>query len=423
MTKTNLAGMVEMAFAPEVAAPLPPDPELKPARPLVLQPIVLSGATVAFGEREQDLFFSRADLALAAVSHLVNETIRVERVDLSAGRSINTTLMPAALKCVDFSPDGKLLLTENEPVGLVGPDRIDVWNIEAAAPRHVIGFKPYDELEGGARGIVWGRFLPNDRIATVNSQGRLIVWDFKANAIWSITIEAQRRRAFLSPGRKYMAAIVGSSIPILDVQTGKTLKRLTGLPIGTEGGIRFGDIALCFRPDGKELAMAARDVLFAYDLSSSALTHEVYPPISEESIDFGHARLSYCSDGYILAPGDFVSGEQLLVGLDQQMVVWRYTPDKFHGLGPNGCFGGRYWYTAPPLSGSKSKPTLMSVLLPDNTVRAALAHMNFDNQMAVHPGATISLEMRELGLEPCCRSRGGSASPRATARSTTSPIT
>lgn len=391
VSKTNLSAIVEMAFGVDASGPLAPDPELKATRPAAVQPIILSGATGAFAEGEQDLFFSVGDIGIAAVSHVVDETLRVERVDLLAGHSLNTVLMPAALKCADLSPDGKLLMTHNVPQELSGPDRLDVWNIEGPSPRQVINFKPYETLERDARGIHWSRFISNDRVATLNSQGKLIVWDLKANGIWSITIEAYHQRLFLSPGRKYLAVIMGSGIPILDAQTGKTLKRLD-LPVAGKNGIHGGDISLCFKPDGKELAVGAQDFLFIYDLSSGAIKHELYPAISG-TVPVARARFNYCSEGYILAPGAFLGGEQLLVGLEQQMVVWRYTPDKFHQLGPNGCFAGRYYYPAPPPLGTKGKPTLVSVALPDDKVRAALAQVNFDNQMAVHPGVSVSLEV------------------------------
>lgn len=323
VTKANHDAVVEVAFAIDATAPLPPDPELKGARPFSVQPIILSGATGQFGEREENLFFSSGATGIAAVSHEVNEAIRVERVDLMAGRSMNTVPMPAALKCVDLSPDGKLLLTHNVPKDLAGPDRLDVWNIEGASPRHVISFKPYDLLEGGARGIQWSRFFSNDRLGTQNSQGKLIAWDLKGNGIWSATTEAFRQRLFQSPGRKYLGVIAGSSVVILDAQTGQTMKRLTDMPTAGRG-MQGGEISLCFKADCKEIAVAAQDFLFTYDLSSGALKRELYPAVSGSTPVFGRSHLSYCSEGYILSPGDFVSGEQLLVGLDQQVVVWRY---------------------------------------------------------------------------------------------------
>src|SRR5205085_10031602 len=92
--------------------------------------------------------------------------------------------------------------------------------------------------------------------------------------------------------------------------------------------------------------------------------------------------------------GSWVGGEQNLVGLELGMVVWQYVPAKFQRLESVALLAGRYWYAVPPPNGSKGKPQLIGVQVPDAKVREALAKLNVSTELAVKPGSSVSLEVQ-----------------------------
>jgi hypothetical protein len=385
------SGIQEIALGVDPGTPLSPDAEPKSAHPLAAQPILMAGSSGTFGERDRDILFASTEAGIAAVCHLLNEVTRVERIDLAAGRSLNTVTLPGPSRGMDLSPNGKLLLSHNVKFGFGVSDRLDVWNIVGGSePQRVISFKPYEDLEGGARDVQWGQFITNERFVTLNSEGRIILWDVNGKGIWAVHAAAHNTGIAISPSRKYLAVNGGPTIAILDAQTGGTLRLITDVPAintGPHPGPRQDKFSFAFKPDGAELAIATQDLLFTFDLTSGAVSHEVYPSIPAS--DF----LCWCGGNYLLAGGSFVGGEQYLVGVDQQMIVWQFVRPPHGHFNAGRYFGGRYWYTAPPLPPAKGKPVMIGVAMPDPKVAAALSKIKFDDQMAIHPGVSVSLQV------------------------------
>src|SRR5437016_2601763 len=79
LSKPDRGEVQEIAVGIEESAAVAADPELTPPRPVLTRPIVLAGASGAFAEHVQALLVSGGDVAIAAVTHVVDEKARLER--------------------------------------------------------------------------------------------------------------------------------------------------------------------------------------------------------------------------------------------------------------------------------------------------------------------------------------------------------
>jgi hypothetical protein len=383
-TQISRDKLAEMAIDADANAPFVPDADLKP-KPLFSKPIAMAGATGVFAEHVEQTFFSSGDAAILLAVHRADETQRLDRLDLSAGRSLGAPALPPGRTPRDLSPDGNLLLTLNQSEHLERPDRLDVWNIEGADIKQLISFRPFAGSTRDEHGIEWARFVAGNNVAVLSGEGRLMVLGPKGNALWAIGIEQFGQALALSANRKQIAFFSEQAIAILDTQSGKTLRVLRD-PIKNRQ-VR----ALAFKPDGKQVAEAGQELLLVYDIDGGRVKNELYPDIPQPALQQVDRGIGFLSEGYVLTYGSWTGGEHNIIGLEQQMTVWRIGGKAPYGTHVAGVFGGRFWYVAPPAHGGK--PVLISSALPDKDMLAALNGLNLSKEMAVHPGMSVSLDV------------------------------
>ncbi|MDB5302719.1 MAG: hypothetical protein JWM97_268 [Phycisphaerales bacterium] len=387
LTATDRAGVRDVVFGggDVDAFQLAPDAQAKPAKPIVVNPVALQGGTGEFFDHVTAIFFSSPDAAIAAAVHIdaapgKPKRVRVERVDVSAGKSLNTAEIPGDVEPLDISPDGKLLLDHSSGFGFGVSARLDIWQIDAAGEATPgASFVPFDNRPPNNRDISWARFVDVDHVLAMSSEGSISLWEWrKAKAVWSAQAEAMVKPVLSGNGKYVAVAIKGNEILIAEALTGKTLGRL-----GTDG--TWG-LKLAFKPDGTQLAATGQDLLFVWDLATGKKLHDLSP------VGVMGQSVAWAGEGFVLLDG------QSLVALDKKMVAWVYENPAAPGGQGNACaaFAGRYWYAAAPAARG-GKPALVSAALPHEAARRAALAINLDQEMIIKPGATVSLEVTVAG--------------------------
>src|SRR5947209_764944 len=131
LTAVDRSGVSEAAIGMSQEAAIVPDAEPKPAHPPVGRPIVMTGATEEFFEKDAAILCSGADVMMAAVCHELKDALTIERFDLAGGRSLNTLHFSIPkLSGLDLSVDGKRLMTYARKDGFGNSDEVQVWSAE-----------------------------------------------------------------------------------------------------------------------------------------------------------------------------------------------------------------------------------------------------------------------------------------------------
>jgi hypothetical protein len=64
---------------------------------------------------------------------------------------------------------------------------------------------------------------------------------------------------------------------------------------------------------------------------------------------------------------------------------------------PAGAYAGRFWYAASPEPGHSGKPALVGVVLPDDQAKRAIDGIKLEEQLLVHAGSRVSLDVSVPG--------------------------
>lgn len=347
---------------------LTPDPARAPApRAVAGQPVVLRGGSGdVFQKVTSPVFASEVNHALLIYLDTSRDgRAAVERVDLGAGRSLGVVQLPVIVTPLDVSSDGKRLLARTAGIHFAEAARLDVWTVDASQPAHVVSFVPYGDRERHERNIAWARYIGQDRVATMNGEGRLIAWDAEAaKAIWSADVA--NVTPALSGGSGQMAVVVESQLLVINPADGASLASMD-LAMKPSSG------RLSFRPDGKQLALASDGVLKVWDVATGRL-------VSESPYDGGTAEsIDWSADGFVLVNGE------ILIDLAQKMPLWRY-----QGTEASGSFAGRLWYIVPADSGGKN--VLASAVIPADAVQRAAAGAGATDIWAAKPGTSVTID-------------------------------
>ena len=355
------------------------DAETKPAKPPALEPLVLKGSTGTFFDRIKRFSMSRPEANIAAAVYS-NEPpgkpadVRVERINLAsaAAQSLGTSTLPVSVEPLDFSPDGKLLLARSNGFGFGTSGRLDIWDVEASDAKQVASFIPFDNQQPTNRDIKWARFVDTDHVMILGGKGQVSLWDFrKAKEIWSAEAESQEGPALSTNGKYLAVSIKGGEVAIVESLTGKVMGRLS---VESNWGLK-----LSFKPDGTQLAGASDDQLTVWNLTTGKVAYDL------TLVGVSGQQIAWPSEGFILLDG------RSLVALDKKMVVWTYQSDAGAAPLAGATYAGRYWYVAA--GGSGNKPVLVSVNMPHEAARRAALAVNFDAEMIVKPGSTVSFDV------------------------------
>lgn len=242
---------------------------------------------------------------------------RVVRVELAgSGRVSEPVVLPRRAVAFSVSADGKLLLAK----GTV-PDVGRYLTIYAmgggSQPQAVARWRTT-----GDKGITWGAFAGAGHAVTLDEAGVVTGWELPpaagataggerlpgAKAVYRIDLGMRMGATpVLSPGGRYMAAVVGGRAMFFDTATGGT--------VGVVEGINWPHGNVSFRPDGKQVSVSDVQRINVLDAASGKVERTV--PIPQ---DFAPPMQSvrWLSKTHVLM------GETYLVDLERRRVIWRY---------------------------------------------------------------------------------------------------
>lgn len=381
LTPTDHSAVREISLegAPPLAQ-LAPDAAARPAAPFVTHNLPLKGYSGEFFDSPAALLLS-ASSGTAAVLHRnappgnPSAKIRVERIDLKAGQSLNVAALPLDLEPLDFSADGKLFLGRTGAFGPGKGARLDVWDVSSGEQaKHVVTLLPFDKGEEEPEAVNWAAFVGADHLLALSRGGRLSLFAFRTGAeIWTAKIGIVNPVA-ISPNARYVATAHDRQVLVLDAMTGKP-----------QGNLELGEVGaatLSFKPDGSRLAWEASEQLKIWDTASGKLVNDL------TLVGVRGSSIEWAAEGYLLLD------HSLLVELKKQAVVWTY--DGLRDRGRNETttsFDGRFWYIseAGGAQGSR-RPVVASIALPDDSVKGILAAVG-EPRMAIKPGMSVSLDV------------------------------
>ncbi|HVK16521.1 MAG TPA: PQQ-binding-like beta-propeller repeat protein [Fimbriiglobus sp.] len=330
------------------------------------------------------------------------------RVDLATGKPTGRAELPHVARLADVAPDGAAAVT----VDAEDHRRLDVWDLGAGA--HVAGWRPAAVREPGGE-LLYVSMLSADRVLTLTRGGDLAVWSVpQAKAVYTTRLPGLGVPA-RSPGRKYLFALQGDTVRVIEAATGKLAGDLPtdaapppayplppyALPPGPWS---FPPLAL--RPDGGEL--------------TALLTQPAGLPPQLRRWDLNTAKLSYRSA--ITGPGvspavslryagpdHLLLADKDLLGLESRDVEWRYTRPQT--VQPATSADGRYWYVvgdfshqAAAIAGAGPAEALATAVLVAAELphpaavaaRQAVAANTADNLLG--PGKAVRLKLDLAGV-------------------------
>lgn len=300
---------------------------------------------------------------------------RVQKVDVSAGKVVATYDLPPETMLVDVSPDGKRALLRSEGLGLGTRGRIDVFDISAAQPKHVVSFEPYKGEKSNNNDVGLARFVDNDHLLTSNGQGRVALWQGPAaKAVW--VINAGSNGGFgLRPDRAVIALAADRALHLLDAKSDASLGQV-------EAEERVANPR--FNEDGTRLAASAgENRLQLWDLQAPKLVHDV--PLQRDVV-MGAVR--WLDGGLLLL------GNRDVLDPGKGVVVWQYLqPGGGEALlQVAGRFGLISEGAADRAGRGEGQRTLSFFTLPHPPVYERAKALPASGVLLVRPGAKISLE-------------------------------
>lgn len=361
-----------------------PDPLAKLPKPLLGRPIALKNKL----NEVQQVVCSAAEGAQAAVAITTldrnevsgnvlaaGQTTVLERYDLTNGKRISQSPLPAVCEPAGLSPEGgRILLRDAEK-----RERLDVYTSAGGELKHLVGWRPYEKDSGADRSIAWTAFLDQHRVLTLSAAGKLILWAVPDCRAVYVLKDALQGTAVLSPNRKLLAGVAAGSIRVFDPVTGR---RLGEAPApSSEGGDKPGLIAAAFRPDGQQLAcLLAGGVLARVDVATGKVLSEFPCPAAPGP------WLDWCGPRHVLV------NNQSLIDLDRQWKVWHYVG----GRQAIGSPDGRHWAAYETFSNAPAY--LGGITLPEKNLEKIVALVADKKAPAlVRKGSSVTLRLEAAG--------------------------
>lgn len=357
---------------------LTPDPEPASALALASRGIPLSknasgkqGPHAGFFENAKTMSISPASgqavIALVDESPGTERTTRLERCDLATGRSLGSVELKGNSVPLDADPMGQFLVARSDNFHIGTHGRVDLFDVTAGPPKHVISWLPYGDRDWGQRDVQFAAFADRDHVCTVDGTGKLTMWNAgQAKALYSVATFQGSIPAASGSG-KYLAVLAANGVFVLDAKSGNPLARFTGQPGYYP--------RLSFRPDGKQLACVSNGLVQVWDVESGQMVHEVFLPTQ-----FAANSVAWPSDGYLLLNGGS------LVDLERRIVLCQYSGGSEAGA----AISGRQLFVAKNADHSS---TLVHAALPHAAAKKLAAGLNADALLAIKPGAEVSVRI------------------------------
>ena len=355
---------------------LAPDPEPASALALASRGIPLSkiqgkGPQGGFFEHAKAMTIApatgQAVIALVDESPGTERTTRLDRVDLATGKSLGSAELKGNSVPMDADPMGQALLCRSDNFHIGTHGRVDLFDVTAKEPKHIISWLPYGERDWPQRDVHFAAFADRDHLCTVDGTGKLTMWTAgQAKALYSVATFQGSAPATSGTG-KYLAILAPNGVFVLDAKTGNPLARFNAQP---------GYFPrLSFRPDGQQLACVSNSLVQVWDVQSGQLVNEVFFPTP-----FSVNTIAWPSDGYLLLNGGS------LVDLERRIVLCQYTGGSEFGA----VFGGRQLLVA---KGADHSSTLVHAALPHANAKRLASTLNADALLAIKPGAEVSVRI------------------------------
>jgi hypothetical protein len=395
LTEADLAS-AKTVHPPLGGAPLTykPDPAGDGSK-LAVRPIALACA----GKEIESLRFSHAGAGRVVVElkgpepgpfQPATKAAALERYDLVTGRKLGRFDLKFPVRLAGVSPDGKqVLLVEAEQAG-----RLDLWDFEGDAPKHVAGWRPYSTWrEEKDRKITFAAVAGPGRVLTANAAGRLVSWSLPGCKAEWIADVPNLTGLRLTPGGKYLAGLDRELVRLFDAATGESAGDLS-VPKGFPAGRRESK-AVAFQADGKEAA-ALFTVLPAdgSGLFWVAARWDLAGDRPLESVPFrtfvggNPPALEYAGAKHLLIDNT------ALLDLGRKDVVWTYRLSTFDGKHAAGAPDGRHWYAVAEFG--QPVATLVATPLPEEAVEKYVRLVQGKDAI-VKPGMSVEVRTELKG--------------------------
>lgn len=268
---------------------------------------------------------------------------------------------------LDLGADGTTFLSRGNGAGPGGATRLNLWKIEGKECVKQWSCDPYaGRVASHYADIRWGRILDADHVLTVSSGGNLTLWKVpEMQAVYSAVLDASSSVA-LSPGRRYLAVSVVGAVFLLDPKSGDVLGACEG---AGQGG------TLCFRPDGKRIALATSTRVQVWDFS----TGQMYRDIGFSVPYLSHPTPVWPAPGYVLIGGRY------LIDLEHHLLLWEYRP-----MGMTAAsIGRRTWF----LTDNGQQRLLVPFAVPQEEVIKAVKEIKPADTLVLQPNMEVTLDV------------------------------
>lgn len=346
------------------------------------QTIQPSPTTFSDGDHEKTFFNQSEKLVksadgewagVAIVNAFNKKHAAIELFNLKTGKTASRfTLSPVdatdpigakGIKLVGVISDEKapIAITLTVPFGFK-PAQVDAWRFHKGKLEHLFGWEAKAKT---------AQLINDDRLLTTDRDGNSIVWDLEtADSIFSFDSN-NRTQPVLSNNGKQIAAANGTSIYILNSESGDVVGKLDSA---------LKNSLLGFSRDGKKLAAFQTDTIEIFDLTNGTKLDQ----FSVSNDRSTRRSLQWVDDEHVLLNGIDLVNTRLRV------VAWRLRERRV-GIPMTRVSGDYFCYSTKADSG---KGNLIPTQLPLDKIREQTDELNPAELLVLKPGTRISLDLR-----------------------------
>lgn len=297
--------------------------------------------------------------------------------DLGQGRVAQQWWLPSVLYPLALDSSGTRVLARSHGSKDGTQDKLEL--IVAAADGKLTQHRwaPYRDEPEKTRDILWAEFAGTQRLVTLSEGGKLTVWDAATlkPLCWVSVFPATPA---VSPNGRYVAFLGrDAQVGLLDPTAGRILGQM---PLG----VAVSEAALAFRPDGRALVCAAKDMAILLDIPTGRVELGIVPGITGQPKR--HAPSVGWVEDRLLVVNNF------LVDPVVPYPLWKYTGTEWS----HPCQGQLWCLTHVGLK----KVALVAQPVPTPRVRDQLAKFKTGTPTwLLRPGDAIQVDVATLPKE------------------------